>query len=74
MYHAGNGQRFWSNDFAMDRVDTKPVIQMGGETDYERERAQQIMSNRKLLEDVGLGDMGGSVSNHHPAIISTDPQ
>lgn len=25
------------------------------ETDYERERAQQIMNNRKLLEDVGLG-------------------
>lgn len=31
-----------------------------GETEYERERAEQIMNNRKLLEDVGLG--GHSVS------------
>lgn len=32
-----------------------------GETEYERERAEQIMNNRKLLEDVGLG--GHSVSS-----------
>lgn len=52
--------RGWGSDFALSAERGK---EMGGfhghdETDYERERAQQIMNNRKLLEDVGLG--GGS--------------
>ena len=35
----------------------------GDETDYERERETQIMNNRKLFEDVGLGPMQTSVSH-----------
>ena len=33
----------------------------GGETDYEREREAQIMSNRQLFQDVGLGVVQTSV-------------
>jgi hypothetical protein len=38
------------------RGDVKPdVSMMGHDTEYERERQQQIMENRRLFEDVGLG-------------------
>ncbi|KIR67826.1 hypothetical protein I314_02243 [Cryptococcus bacillisporus CA1873] len=36
-----------------------------GETEYERERAEQIMNNRKLLEDVGLGGHSLSFGSSH---------
>lgn len=38
------------------RGDVKPDLNtMGHDTEYERERQQQIMENRRLFEDVGLG-------------------
>ncbi|OXG73918.1 hypothetical protein C348_01900 [Cryptococcus neoformans Gb118] len=46
---------------------------LAGETEYERERAEQIMNNRKLLEDVGLGshslDFG---SRHMSGTVNSD--
>lgn len=55
-YLGSNTPRNWGNDFALsaERVETKPDITFA-ETDYERERAQQIMSNKKLLAEIGLG-------------------
>jgi len=45
------------------RGDVKPDLTMMGEdTEYERERRQQIMDNRRLMEDVGLGQQ--TVSNN----------
>jgi hypothetical protein len=44
-----------------ERGDVKPEM-IHADTDYERERALQIMNNKKLLDDVGLGGMGASVS------------
>lgn len=36
--------------------DVKPDLTMMNEdTEYERERRQQILENRRLMEDVGLG-------------------
>ena len=46
-----------------ERGETKPdIVGLHGDTEYERERAAQIMNNKKLLENVGLGAAGNSVS------------
>ncbi|ORX40946.1 hypothetical protein BD324DRAFT_612635 [Kockovaella imperatae] len=52
--------RGWGAEFALssERGDTKVGLNGGTETDYEREREQQIMTNKKLIEEMGLG--GGS--------------
>jgi hypothetical protein len=50
------------------RGDVKPDLNtMGHDTEYERERQQQIMENRRLFEDVGLGQqtVGHSLSLLH---------
>ncbi|WVW80772.1 hypothetical protein I302_102758 [Kwoniella bestiolae CBS 10118] len=64
----GGGRGNYSNDhFTMSAErggETKPDLFAGGfgngpsdaDTDYERERQNQIMTNKKLLEDVGLGN------------------
>lgn len=47
-------------NMSAERSDTKPdLVSYQAENDYEREREMQIVSNRRLLEDVGLG--GGNV-------------
>jgi hypothetical protein len=48
----------YGDHYAMSsaRGDVKPdVSMMGHDTEYERERQQQIMENRRLFEDIGLG-------------------
>jgi len=46
-----------------ERGETKPdIMSMHADTEYERERVDNIMNNKKLLEDVGLGSAGNSVS------------
>jgi hypothetical protein len=45
-----------------ERGDSKTFIPIEAETDYERERAQQMEQNKRLLEEVGLGG-GTSVSD-----------
>ena len=69
-YMNQNMPRGWGNDYALsaERGAMKAEMNIHGETDYERERAQQIMSNRKLLEDVGLGADGNTVSFHHATL------
>jgi hypothetical protein len=47
-----NGPRWGAPEFAMSSERGETKMEM---TEYERERAQQIMSNKKLLDDVGLG-------------------
>jgi hypothetical protein len=42
------------------RGDVKPDLRVMDETDYEMERSQQILANRRLLEDVGLGQQNVS--------------
>jgi hypothetical protein len=72
MYEAA--ARGWGSDFAMSAERGK--TEMTGfqeDTDYERERAQQIMNNRKLLEDVGLGG-NGSVSPDWIEVDRADEQ
>jgi hypothetical protein len=51
-YGAGMGEHY---ALSSARGDVKPDLGMMDETDYERERQQQILSNRRLMEDVGLG-------------------
>ncbi|WVN89819.1 uncharacterized protein L203_105049 [Cryptococcus depauperatus CBS 7841] len=41
------------------------------ETEYERERAAQIMNNKKLLEDVGLGGHSIGFGSRHVSGMST---
>lgn len=54
-----NPSRAWGNDFATSAERGKlDVFGYNSETDYERERAQQILNNKKLLEEVGLGEEG----------------
>ncbi|WRT70762.1 uncharacterized protein IL334_007761 [Kwoniella shivajii] len=55
------GDRGYGNDqytMSAERGDTKADILAYGDTEYERERQAQIMDNKKLLEDVGLGNPG----------------
>jgi hypothetical protein len=52
-YGGGVGEHY---NMSSVRGDVKPDLAMMGEdTEYERERRQQIMDNRRLMEDVGLG-------------------
>jgi hypothetical protein len=52
-------------EYAMssERGDVKPSLGLmhgaHGDTEYERERQEQIMTNKRLLEEVGLGGGGG---------------
>ncbi|ODN83044.1 hypothetical protein L202_01270 [Cryptococcus amylolentus CBS 6039] len=57
-YGAGSGAAF---SLAEQRGgESEPV----GETEYERERREQIMNNKKLLDDVGLGSSLSFGSKH----------
>ena len=67
------GRGYANDHFAVsaERGDSKPDIStFHGDTEYERERAAQIMSNKKLLDDVGLGAAGNSVRRNSLAISS----
>jgi len=48
--------RGWGSDFAMsaERGKNDMPFQAQVDTDYERERAEQILNNKKLLEEMGL--------------------
>lgn len=52
-----NAAKGWGSDFALsaERGKNDMPFQAQADTDYERERAEQIMNNKKLLEDIGLG-------------------
>lgn len=60
----------YADHYAMssERNDVKPIVGMlhahggAGDTDYERERQEQIMNNKRLLDDIGLGGQNGNVS------------
>ena len=58
-----NISRGWGSEFALsaERGGIKVEPSSGNDTDYERERATVIMSNKKLVDDMGLGS-GGAVS------------
>jgi hypothetical protein len=62
-YGGGVGEHY---NMSSVRGDVKPDLAMMGEdTEYERERRQQIMDNRRLMEDVGLGQQTVSLSLLH---------
>lgn len=49
-----------------ERGESKPDLGLlGSDTDYERERQANIMNNRKLLDDVGLGGAQGVSGASH---------
>jgi hypothetical protein len=55
-----NAARGWGTDFALSAERGKndmpfQALQAQADTEYERERAEQIMNNKKLLEEIGLG-------------------
>ena len=52
--------RAWGNEFAMSAERGGQKLGGGNDTDYERERQQQIINNKKLIEDMGLGGGGGA--------------
>ena len=59
----GGGARGWSNEFALSAErggDNKMGIHVANDTDYERQRQEQIVHNKKLMEDMGLGNVGGA--------------
>jgi len=63
-----NAAKGWGSDFALsaERGKNDMPFQAQADTDYERERAEQIMNNKKLLEDIGLGgDSQVSVAMRH---------
>ncbi len=55
MFFARGGD--FTTDFAVssERHDVKPELHGPLDTEYERERASQIMQNKKTLESLGLG-------------------
>lgn len=56
-----------------ERGEIKPeIVGLHGDTEYEKERAAQIMNNKKLLEDVGLGSAGNSVSRPPGFVVWAD--
>ncbi|WVQ70771.1 hypothetical protein IAR50_000293 [Cryptococcus sp. DSM 104548] len=57
-YGAGSGAAY---SLSEERSGEHEVM---GETEYERERQEQIMNNKKLLEDVGLGHSLSFGSKH----------
>lgn len=57
VYFRGNPYSEYA--LSSERNDVKPNMAMvHGETEYERERQEQIMNNKRLLEEVGLGGGG----------------
>ena len=59
----GGGMRGWGNEFALSAErggDTKVGIHVAENTDYERAREEQIVHNKKLMEEMGLGHGGGA--------------
>lgn len=66
IYYRGNP---YGEHYAMssERSDIKPNVAMmatAADTDYERERQEQIMNNKRLMEEVGLGGQGFTVCCH----------
>ena len=59
------GRKFPNEHFALsdERDENKPdILSFHADTEYERERAANMLNNKKLLDDVGLGAAGNSVS------------
>ena len=58
-------RKFPNEHFALsdERERSKPdIMSFHADTEYERERAANMLNNKKLLDNVGLGAAGNSVS------------